>query len=57
VTTFAASPQSYSNAEDLETHQNAPLPTSEANGALGTHGGDYSRAFAIMTRNGAFGEG
>jgi hypothetical protein len=28
----------------------------DPNEALGNNGGDYSHAFAIMTRNGAFGE-
>ena len=49
--------QSYSNAKGLEIHQNAPLAIWDPNGVLGNNGGDYPHAFAIMTLNGAFGEG
>lgn len=45
--------QSYTNADGLQTYNNAPLPAWDPNGQLGNNGTSYDNCFALMTLNGA----
>ena len=45
--------QQYATAGDLKTLDNAPMPTWDSNGVLGTSGNMYNNCFAMMTLNGA----
>jgi Calcineurin-like phosphoesterase len=45
--------QRYATAAGLQTYQNGPTPTWNANGVLNDNGTDYNNCFAMMTLSGA----